>query len=312
MVIETFDLTKQYKGKGGCINIRLNVEKGKVFGFLGPNGAGKSTLIKTLLGLLIPTSGSAWILGKPLGNIEVKKRIGYLPENFKYHDWMTGLEVMKFHSELYRLENNNKRISELMELVKLNGHEKKRVRGYSKGMQQRLGLAVALLPSPDILFLDEPTSALDPVGRIEVREIIQNLKDEGKTVFLNSHLLSEVERVCDEVAIINKGRIVAQGSLSDMLCKGTRVEVKIGTPSKNLVDNLSKIGSHIEIRDNILCLKVESHEDIPHIAKIIVESKTPLYELHTNTSSLEQLFVNLMKRGELHDIHNQTHFSGDV
>lgn len=298
MVIETFDLTKQYNGRGGCVDIRLQVGEGEVFGFLGPNGAGKSTLVKTLVGLLFPTSGSARILGKPLGDIGVKAKIGYLPENFKYHDWMTGWEVLKFHAKLYKLKSPEKRIRDLLELVKLSGHEKKRVSGYSKGMQQRLGLAVALLPDPDLLFLDEPTSALDPVGRIEVREIIKNLKSRGKTIFLNSHLLSEVEMICDEVAIINRGRIIAQGKLSDLLESGTEMEARISKPPEDLVKVLSEKATQVKIDENILKFRVKDREDIPEIVKAIVDSGTSLFELRPVNGSLEEFFVKLLKEGK--------------
>ncbi|TYP56720.1 ABC transporter ATP-binding protein [Thermosediminibacter litoriperuensis] len=305
MAIETLGLTKQYGGKGGCVNINLKVERGEIFGFLGPNGAGKSTLVKTLVGLLRPTSGTASILGRPLGDTEVKGRIGYLPENFRYHDWMTGLEVMRFHAELYKMSRPERRITELLELVGLAGHEKKRVAGYSKGMQQRLGLAVALLPDPELVFLDEPTSALDPVGRIEVREIIRELKNRGKTVFLNSHLLSEVEMVCDRVAVINKGRIIIQGSLKDMLYSGSRVLIRTETPAAGLIEALSAAAEEIEQKGEFISLKVKYREDIPAIARIIVESGTPLYELKVVGGSLEELFVNLLRGGKTGDNGNE-------
>ncbi|ADL07638.1 ABC transporter ATP-binding protein [Thermosediminibacter oceani] len=305
MVIETFGLTKQYGGKGGCVDINLKVEQGEIFGFLGPNGAGKSTLVKTLVGLLRPTSGTATILGRPLGNTEVKGRIGYLPENFRYHDWMTGLEVMRFHAELYKMPRPERRITELLELVRLAGHEKKRVAGYSKGMQQRLGLAVALLPDPELVFLDEPTSALDPVGRVEIREIIRELKSRGKTIFLNSHLLSEVEMVCDRVAIINKGRIITQGSLKDMLYSSSHVVIRTGTPAAGLIEALSVAAEEIEQRGEFISLKVKHREDIPTIARIIVESGTPLYELKVVGGSLEELFVNLLRGGKTGDNGNE-------
>ncbi|MCG0274799.1 MAG: ABC transporter ATP-binding protein [Thermosediminibacteraceae bacterium] len=307
MVIETFGLTKQYNGKGGCVDVNLSVEQGEVFGFLGPNGAGKSTLVKTLVGLLRPTAGTARILGKNLGDTRVKAKIGYLPENFRYHDWMTGLEVMRFHAELYKIPRLERRISELLELVGLSGHEKKKVASYSKGMQQRLGLAVALLADPELLFLDEPTSALDPVGRIEVREIIKHLKKKGKTVFLNSHLLSEVEMVCDRVAIINKGKIIAQGNLQDMLLANSHIVVRIGTPAPGLVDNLMKIAKWVEQKDDCVSLKISKREDIPIIAKTIVESGTPLYELKIEGGSLEELFVYLVQGGEAFDNADEVH-----
>jgi ABC-2 type transport system ATP-binding protein len=301
MVIETFNLTKQYDGKGGCVDINLSVKEGEVFGFLGPNGAGKSTLVKTLVGILRPTGGSARVLGRPLGDIRAMGKIGYLPENFRYHDWMTGLEVMRFHAELYKIPRPAERISELLELVGLSGHEKKKVAGYSKGMQQRLGLAVALLADPELVFLDEPTSALDPVGRIEVREIIRDLKKKGKTVFLNSHLLSEVEMVCDRVAIINRGRIIACGDLKDLLFENSALTAKIGSPAEGLIEELKKIALQVKLQEDILTIKVAKRDDIPLIAKVIVQSGTPLYELKMEGVSLEELFVNLVRGGEALD-----------
>ncbi|MDP4181615.1 MAG: ABC transporter ATP-binding protein, partial [Bacillota bacterium] len=219
MVIETDKITKFYGEKLGCKDISISVKESEIFGFLGPNGAGKSTFIKIMTGLLFPSSGTARILGKPLNDVTVRQKIGYLPENFKYQDWMTGEDLLSFHASLYKLDKkvSKGRIQEVLSMVKLKGHEKYRLGTYSKGMQQRLGLASALLPDPELLFLDEPTSALDPIGRKEVRDIMSDLKSRGKTILLNSHLLSEVEMVCDSVVIINRGAVVVQGNMSDLL-----------------------------------------------------------------------------------------------
>src|SRR5665647_577572 len=213
MAIITKDLTKVYKGNNGCKNINIIVPQGEIFGFLGPNGAGKSTFVKTLVGLLFHTSGQAYLLGEPLGNIEVRRKIGYVPENFKYPDWMTGAELLSFHGALYKMPKKQLMsvIPEVLEMVSLNGRGRDKIATYSKGMQQRLGIAGALINNPSLIFLDEPTSALDPIGRKDVRDIMLRLKMQGKTIFLNSHLLSEVEMVCDSVAIINNGIIVKQG-----------------------------------------------------------------------------------------------------
>lgn len=298
MILETQNLTKQFDGKGGFKDVNISVDNGMVFGFLGPNGAGKSTFVKTMVGLLYPTSGFAWIMGEPIGTIESKRKIGFLPENFKYYGWMTGKELMKFHAELYKMKNPDKKIEELLELVKLKGHENKKIKNYSKGMQQRIGLAIALLNDPEIIFLDEPTSALDPVGRIDVREIIKRLKDNGKTVFLNSHLLSEVEMVCDEVAIINHGRIIAEGNLSNLLKKNTHVEMTVIDCPINIKDKIDDIAYDIKINNNTLSFKVRSKDDIPQIAKIVIESGAKLYQLNSETSTLENLFVNLIGKDE--------------
>jgi len=217
-VIETYELTKFYGTKTGCRDISLTCRKGEIFGFLGPNGAGKSTFVKMLTGLLFPTSGEAEILGRPLGDMAVRQKMGYLPENFKFQDWMTGEDLLSFHASLYRLDKKAKtiRMGEALEIAGLKGSEKYRIGTYSKGMQQRIGIASALICDPDVLFLDEPTSALDPVGRKEVRDLLLRLKAGGKTIFLNSHLLGEVETICDSIAIIKQGSIVNQGSLESI------------------------------------------------------------------------------------------------
>ena len=215
MILQTEHLTKIYQQKVGCQDICLSVPEGQIFGFLGPNGAGKSTLVKTLVGLLFPTSGTAHLLGQPLGNLEARKRIGFLPENFRYHDWLTGYELLSFHATLHQMSVvlKKQRIPEILTLVGLAGKERQKVHTYSKGMQQRLGIACALVADPDLIFLDEPTSALDPLGRREVRTIILKLKQAGKTIFLNSHLLSEVAMICDRVAIIKQGQLCLRVTL---------------------------------------------------------------------------------------------------
>ncbi|HCG00353.1 MAG TPA: ABC transporter, partial [Chloroflexi bacterium] len=188
---------------------------GEIFGFLGPNGAGKTTAVKILVGLTPPTSGEAWLLGERLGDREVRRRIGYLPELFRYQEWMSAREVLILHCTLMGMATagRSSAIGEALEIVGLTDRGRDRVGTFSKGMQQRLGLAVALLGTPELVFLDEPTSALDPVGRHDVRQIIQNLKARGTTVFLNSHLLTEVEYVCDRVAVIDRGAVIALGTI---------------------------------------------------------------------------------------------------
>jgi ABC-2 type transport system ATP-binding protein len=218
IAIHIDDLVKQY-GKVTALNgLSMSVQQGEVFGFLGPNGAGKTTAVKVLLGLIKPTSGRAWLLGAPLGTLAVRQRIGYLPELFRYQDWLTAREVLALHCSLARLARDRwaDAIDRALELVGLAGRGNDRVGGFSKGMQQRLGLGVALLGSPDLVILDEPTSALDPVGRHDVREIIQGLKARGATVFLNSHLLTEVEHVCDRVAIVDRGQLLAVNTVAEL------------------------------------------------------------------------------------------------
>lgn len=296
MVIETYDLTKFYGKKLGCRNISITIGQGEVFALLGPNGAGKSTFIKMLVGLIFPSSGRASILGKPLGDVSVRKKIGYLPENFKYQDWMTGVELLSFHASLYKLSKpeTDKRIADVLDLVKLTGNENNKIGSYSKGMQQRIGIAAALLSDPDLLFLDEPTSALDPIGRKEVREIIAELKLRGKTILLNSHLLSEVEMVCDHAAIINKGSIVRCGKMEDILESKLTLEIHAKNVTPELIQRLSRYGSDITYEKENIKMNIESRELIHPIAASLIEGGAILYELTPKRESLENVFITLV------------------
>ena len=298
MIIETNNLTKMYGDKVGCDGICLSVSEGQVFGFLGPNGAGKSTLVKMLVGLIFPSSGIARVLGKPLGDMESRRRIGFLPENFKYQDWLTGEQLLHFHSSLYGIPKTDvpRRIKNVLETVGLTGREQNKIKTYSRGMQQRIGLAAALLPDPDLLFLDEPTSALDPIGRKEVRELILDLKSRGKTVFLNSHLLSEVELVCDTVAIIKSGRIARITEISELQeCSILEVTLTEVTPA--IQNALVANGFKFTVHDTTIQVTLQSDTDVPLIAALIVNQGGQLYQLKRLTNSLESAFLDLTREG---------------
>jgi ABC-2 type transport system ATP-binding protein len=300
MVIETENLTKYYGEKIGCKDITISVGEGEIFGFLGPNGAGKSTFIKMLVGLLFPTSGKAFVLGKPLGDVEARKKIGYLPENFKYQDWMTGEDLLSFHASLYKLDKKNAvaKMEEVLDIVKLKGHELYRIGTYSKGMQQRIGLACALLPDPDLLFLDEPTSALDPVGRKEVREIMSRLKLSGKTVLLNSHLLSEVEAVCDTAAIIKKGTVIKYGKMEDILESKLILEIHAEDLNSDVLNKLRDFDIGFTYSNNRIHMEIKDRADINQIAYTIVNGGGKLFELSPKKVSLENVFLNLIEGGD--------------
>ncbi|MBV9048740.1 MAG: ABC transporter ATP-binding protein [Solirubrobacterales bacterium] len=223
-------LSKHFGETVAVKSLSITVERGEVFGFLGPNGAGKTTVVKLLLGLVRPSGGEALVLGAPLGDREVRRHIGYLPELFRFQALLTAREVLRLHCRLLSLpksawEQEERRVLETVGLLE-RGDD--RVGTFSKGMQQRLGLGVALLGDPTLVVLDEPTSALDPVGRHDVREIIRGLRERGCTVFLNTHLLEEAEHVCDRVAVIDKGEAVATGSLDELLGRHGRVRLKVG------------------------------------------------------------------------------------
>lgn len=299
LAIETINLTKHYGNKVGCTDICLRVPRGQIFGFLGANGAGKSTLVKTLMGLLFPTSGEAWLLGKPLGDIGVRRKIGFLPENFRYHDWLTFRQLLDFHASLYGMSNAEKksRIPKVIEQVGLSGRENQRIRTYSKGMQQRAGLACALLPDPDLLFLDEPTSALDPLGRRDVREILVELRAGGKTIFLNSHLLSEVEMICDTVAFIRQGTVIRQGTLDELRSAEINVEMRLEGLTEQIRDALGGLTLSMHIEGDTVLATVSKDEDIPLLAEAVIQGGGKLYELNRKRSSLEEMFISMAREG---------------
>jgi ABC-2 type transport system ATP-binding protein len=228
--IKTENLTKTYSSRAGKVSvvdsINLEVEEGEIFGFLGPNGAGKTTTIKMLLSIIYPTEGTAWVLGKELGDIAIHRELSYLPEKPYYYEHMTGMEILHFYGKLFALREpeRGRRAKALLEKVGLGDAGLKPISKFSKGMQQRIGLAQCLLNEPKLLFLDEPTGGLDPIAHIEIRDLILQMRNEGKTVFISSHELSDVERICDRVAIIDRGKIVKQGKL-DTLLSGGRVEI---------------------------------------------------------------------------------------
>ena len=228
LAIETKQLTKTYKSKGGrevsvVDRLDMQVSRGEIFGFLGPNGAGKTTTIKILLGIIHATSGEATVLDKEAGDIQAHKKLAYLPERPYYYEHMTGLEIMHFYASLFRI-NDDALCKRLLERVNLHNDMHRPISEYSKGMQQRVGLAQSLLNDPELLFLDEPTGGLDPLAHKEVRDLILQFREEGRTVFISSHELSEVELICDRVAIINKGVVIKQGHLNELLT-GARVEM---------------------------------------------------------------------------------------
>lgn len=306
MIIETKGLTKEYNGKGGCKDISLSVNGGHIFGFLGPNGAGKSTFVKTLLGLLIPDSGQGFLLGRPLGDIEARRKIGYLPELFRYYDWLSGAELLKFHGQLHGLSKNEYRgkIAEILDLVGLAGKEKQKVGTYSKGMQQRMGLAIALIGDPQLLLLDEPTSALDPIGRKEVRDIILQLKKLGKTIFLNSHLLSEVETLCDELAIINKGKLVVSGSWQDLQMGKTQLEITLSNYSPQVKEAIKNVALNFEERNNTVILTLKGEDDINKCLEQILKNGGIITKIQTKRKSLENLFMFWVKKEGIKDGNN--------
>ena len=291
--IETHELRKQFGRIVALAGLTMTVRPGEVFGFLGPNGAGKTTAVKLLLGLSRPSAGTGRVLGAPLGEVSARRRIGYLPELFRYQGWMTAREVLSLHCELAHLPRSNweTEIREAVELVGLAERSNGRVETFSKGMQQRLGLAVALLGRPDLVVLDEPTSALDPIGRQDVRRIIGSLRDRGATVFLNSHLLTEVERVCDRVAIVDRGRVVAELSMAELLAeKGVRLRVA------GLSDAQTIAGRFGPTRLDGEWLVVDAIADgqVPTLVAELVAGGGAVHAVVPARHSLEERFLSLL------------------
>ena len=233
-------MRKVFGGKVAVRDLTLTVRRGEIFGFLGPNGAGKSTSIKMLLGLAKPTSGEAFVLGAPSGDVEIRRKIGFLPENFRFYEWLTPAELLHLHGRLCGVAASklSERVPALIELVGLTPHIDKRLQNFSKGMLQRIGLAQALIHEPEMIFLDEPTSGLDPLGRRMVRDIIRAQRDRGATVFLNSHLLSEIEITCDQVVFIREGEVVTSRDMRKQQEEAVRVEVRARKLSPECVSGL--------------------------------------------------------------------------
>lgn len=300
MIIEAEGLSKTYKGKVAVTSVSFSVNKGQIYGFLGPNGAGKSTCIKMLTGLVFPSAGKGQVLGRPLGDVKAREKMGYLPELFRFQEWMTGEDLLDFHSSLYHLKQDPTRNRRVMEKVGLLGQEKFKVGTYSKGMQQRLGLACALLPDPELLFLDEPTSALDPVGRKDVRDIILSLQQEGTTIFLNSHLLSEVETVCDSITIINRGVIVKSGSMGELLRETVKLNVRCSpVPQDAYFELRERFDANLyqQQADGTLLFTIRDKEEIPAIAAFLMERDVKLYELTPHHETLESVFLKVIGEG---------------
>ena len=269
-------LVKDYGRHAALRDVDLTIEDGELVGLLGPNGAGKSTLVKIVCGLVRPTGGRVTIHGHPAGSVAARRLIGYLPELFRYPDWCTADEVMRLHQRLAESTGDERERHELLELVGLADARDKRVEAMSKGMQQRLGLGQALIGAPRLLLLDEPTSALDPAGRIAVRELLEELRRRGTAVLLNSHLLSEVERVVDRVTIINRGVTVATGTPAELSRPG---------------------GVDVTTQDGVRHFPDAAREDIPGIVADLVAAGERVYDVSLVTSSLEEVYLQAVSDG---------------
>jgi ABC-2 type transport system ATP-binding protein len=277
-------------------NLSLNVPRGEIFGFLGPNGAGKSTSIKMLLGLVSPSGGQAFVLGAPSGEVEIRRKLGFLPEDFRFYQWLTATELLEFHGRLCGMDKGRlrERVPHLLDLVGLAPHSGKHLQRFSKGMLQRIGLAQALIHDPEVIFLDEPTSGLDPMGRRLVRDIIRAQRDRGATVFLNSHLLSEIEVTCDQVAFIRDGEIVTTRDLRSRQEDKVRVTVRARKLTPQTIAGLSQWAACDPLDRESLTLIDASREALPEILGYLVQSGSAPFEFTPQRISLEDLFMEIV------------------
>jgi ABC-2 type transport system ATP-binding protein len=296
LAIQTRRLRKEFDATVAVRDLTLSVARGEVVGFLGPNGAGKTTSMKMLLGLVHPTAGSGSVLGASLGSLEARRGVGFLPEHFRFHEWLSGYEVMLLHGRLLGLRGGvlRSQIEALLARVELSEAASRRVRDYSKGMQQRLGLAQALMGEPQLVFLDEPTSGLDPLGRRLVRGILEQLKADGTTVFLNSHLLSEVERTCDRVLFVREGRVIHSMSLGASDDGGIEAELRLDRMSPAIAQGLAQRAEHVEVDGLVVTLALASEEPLPGITRWLAEQGAGLFHLSVRGRALEDVFVELM------------------
>lgn len=279
--------------------LNLEVRRGEVFGFLGPNGAGKTTTIKILMGLIYPTAGRATLLGRPIGDNQTKARLGFLPESPYFYDYLTAAEFLQFYGHLFSVRGAllEQRVTELLDLVGMSHARNLQLRKFSKGMLQRVGIAQALINDPELVVLDEPMSGLDPVGRKEIRDLILRLKESGKTIFFSSHILHDAELLCDRVAIILKGRMVACGRVRDLVGQSATqsVEMVADGLSAEGMEHLRPLAEKLLTRGNQALVVLKSQQQVVNALEIVRAAKGELVSLTPQKSSLEELFIREVK-----------------
>lgn len=301
-VISVENLTKRYRNvhgadKAALCGLTLDVPAGEIYGFLGPNGAGKTTTIKLLLGLIAPTAGGGTVLGHPLGSVEARRRLGFLPESPYFYEYLRGEELLHYYGRLFGLADRvrRERVERLLRLVGLWDSRRLLVRKYSRGMLQRLGLAQALINDPDLVILDEPAGGLDPLGRREMRDALLSLRDQGKTVFLSSHILAEVETVCDRVAILHKGTLLAVGRIGDLLAESREMELTVHGVNGALTRRLQSIpGVSIRQGPDATMVVLPDQQHVYRAIDLVRELGGQMVSLGAKRERLEDLFVKLV------------------
>jgi ABC-2 type transport system ATP-binding protein len=307
-MIETRGLTKRFGQLTAVDNLNLRVEKGEIYGFLGPNGAGKTTTIMMILGLLKPTAGSVQLFGKDLSEdfFGIRKRLGVMSEYQYMYDEMTGREYLTFFGRIYQVENVERRVQEMLERVRLQDRQDELVGGYSKGMKQKLGLARVLLHDPEVLILDEPTNSLDPYGVREVRDILLEEHEQGRTLLISSHLLSEIERTCTRVGIMNKGRLLAENTMDELrrrLTQEIEIRVDLESPPDGVLDQLSQLPSVVSVTPapmpadgaaaSLIIKAKPGAERRAEIARTLSNAGALVIGMRTEEMNLEEVFVTI-------------------
>jgi ABC-2 type transport system ATP-binding protein len=299
-VIVTDRLSKRYGAVEALREVSIRVEPGEIYGLLGQNGAGKTTLIKILLGITGATSGDAALLGRPTGTADVRYRVGYLPEDHHFPDYHSGYSLLDFYGALLGVNRSerHRRIPEYLELVGLKGRMRYKIRTYSKGMKQRLGIAQAMFHDPDMIFLDEPTDGVDPVGRREIRSIMQQLKEQGKTIFLNSHLLGEVELICDRVGILQKGEMIRTGTVAALTQQQGLFVIGLAPGQTLPTEELTRQGYAVQARGEYWEISVTDGQSIDPLVDLLRGRGLSIRHLMEKRQTLEDLFVQTVEAAE--------------
>lgn len=291
--IEVRDLSKSYGAVQALRGVTISVGKGEIYGLLGRNGAGKTTLVKILLSIVKPSAGHAGLLDKPVPDVESRARVGYLPEDHRFPEYHTAASALDFYGALHGMggEARHQRIDELLRLMDLAGAADRKIRTYSKGMKQRLGLAQALLHDPEVLFLDEPTDGVDPVGRKQIRDLLLGLKARGRTIFLNSHLLSEVERVCDRVGILKDGTLLREGTVEELTRSGNAYEIRVGGPVDVAWDEVLRLAPGAKRTGETIQLSLEDPKRLDAVIDLLRAKGVSVRGVTEKKHSLEEIFI---------------------
>ena len=299
-VVSTSDLVKNYGSIEALKGVSLNVDPGQIFGLLGQNGAGKSTMVKILLGIVKKSDGDATLLGEPAGTTDIRRKVGYLPEDHAFPGYHTGRSLMHFYGELYGMTRNErtKAMNDALDIVGLTKRADSKIKSFSKGMKQRLGIAQAFFHDPEVIFLDEPTDGVDPVGRKEIRDLLKTLKDEGRTIFVNSHLLGEVEMVSDRVAIIHQGEMVREGTVAELTEQKNKFTIGIEGSSTFPMDALQKLGYRVEVNKQYHDVEIEDGKSIDSVLAYLSENGLRLRHLVEHKTSLEDVFMGLVEKSD--------------